>query len=70
VQNLQNALGNIIMQFITAANRHPTFLTTLQALEAADNPAQLVDVFVAAGNAKKPTLPARRFSTGCRKKRN
>jgi hypothetical protein len=52
------------MQFIKGANRHQILSGTLDALEAADNPAQLVDVFVAAGNAKKLTPPASCFSTG------
>jgi hypothetical protein len=56
------------MQFITAANRHPTFLTTLQALEAADNPSRPVDAFASAGNAKKPMPPASRVTTRCYKK--
>jgi hypothetical protein len=67
----QKAAGeNYHMPSIASANRHQTCFGTPEAQLAADNPAQLVDVFVAAGNAKKPNAPVRHFTTGRGKRQN
>jgi hypothetical protein len=56
VYNPQNAVGNVVnctKQFITHTNRHQIFFGTLEEQVGTDNPVLLVDVFLAALNAKK-----------------